>query len=61
MVIHAPPPPRAYTCMQDGNTALMRAAFKGRTEVVRALMANDAIVNVANKVGLVCIAESNTA
>ena len=38
--------------MQDGNTALMRAALKGHTVVVQALLARaDIDVNAVNKVG----------
>ena len=43
-------PSRAACCLQDGDTALHRAAFKGHMQVVTALLAAGADINLQSKV-----------
>ena len=47
-----PPSDHTHSHMQEGNTALMRAALKGHVGVVQALLARvDIALNAVNQVG----------
>ncbi len=50
--------PLFYTCnssLQERNSALVKAAFFGHTDIVKILLSSGAYVNLANKVSCTCI------